>query len=92
MISSFRNRALKRFWEESDGRGLNPQHLRKIERTLTRLDEAASPEEMNQPGSDFHMLVGESPTRWTVHVNGNWCITFSFEDGDAVAVDYEDYH
>lgn len=92
MIVSFRNRALKRLWEKSDTRGINPQHVRKVERLLTQLDDAAVPEDLNQPGSDFHKLSGESPPRWSVHVNGNWCVTFSFENGDAAAVDYEDDH
>lgn len=92
MILNFRNRSLKRFWENSDPRGLNPKHLRKIERILTLLERATAVEEMNQPGFDFHKLSGESPERWSVHVNGNWCITFSFAAPDATAVDYEDYH
>lgn len=92
MIVSFRSRALKRFWEKSDARGLNPQHVRKIERILTILERSRSPEDMNQPGFDFHKLAGENPPRWSVHVNGNWCVTFSFDDQDAIDVDYEDYH
>ncbi len=27
-----------------------------------------------------------------VTVNGNWRLTFKFEDGDAVLVDYQDWH
>lgn len=92
MILSYRNRSLKRFWENSDSRGLNPKNLRKIERILSLLEAATSPEDMKQPGFDFHKLSGQNPERWSVHVNGNWCITFSFEAPDAVAVDYEDYH
>ena len=92
MIKTFRNRALKKFWEKGDSRGLNPQHLRKIELILDMLENAAAPEGMNLARLDFHKLSGENPSRWSVHVNGNWCITFSFEDEDATAVDYEDYH
>lgn len=92
MILSFRSRSLKRFWEKSDARGLNPQHVKKIERILTMLEIASAPEDMNQPGFDFHKLAGESPARWSVHVNGNWCVTFSFDGIDAAAIDYEDYH
>lgn len=92
MIQSFRSRALKRFWEKSDPRGINPQHIRKIERILTLLERAVFPEDMNHPGYDFHKLSNENPERWSVHVNGNWCVTFSFEDRNATAVDYEDYH
>ena len=92
MIISFRSRALKRFWEKSDARGLNPQHVWKIEQILALLEDAIAAEDMNLKRLDFHKLSGESPARWSVHVNGNWCITFSFEGEDAVAVDYEDYH
>ncbi len=47
---------------------------------------------MNLPGFDFHALQGHTPTRFTVHVNGPWCITFEFSDGDAYSIDYEQYH
>jgi proteic killer suppression protein len=30
--------------------------------------------------------------RYTVHVNGPWCITFEFEGGDVYRVDLEQYH
>jgi len=29
---------------------------------------------------------------WSLWVNGNWRITFFFENDDAVLVDYRDYH
>jgi proteic killer suppression protein len=92
MILSFRSRPLRKFWQKHDGRGLNPQHLGKIELILDMLENARVAEDMNLARLDFHKLTGESPPRWSVHVNGNWCITFSFEGEDAVAVDYEDYH
>ncbi|WP_206054893.1 type II toxin-antitoxin system RelE/ParE family toxin [Nitrosococcus wardiae] len=59
---------------------------------LDRLDAIQRPEEMNLPGFDFHELKGQRPTRYSVHVNGPWCITFEFEKGDACRVDFEQYH
>jgi proteic killer suppression protein len=47
---------------------------------------------MNLPGFDFHALRGFDPTRYTVHVNGPWCITFAFDGIDAVDIDFEQYH
>ena len=35
-----------------------------------------------------HCLAGH----YSVFVNGNWRLTFRFDDGDAVLVDYQDYH
>ena len=49
------------------------------------------PEDMNVPGFDFHALRG-APRRYSVHVNGPWCITFEFSEGDASRVDLENYH
>jgi toxin HigB-1 len=92
MIVSFQNKALRRLWENNDERGINAQHLAKIGRILTALDDARRPEDMNLPGYKLHKLLGDLPPRWSVWVNGNWRITFAFVDGDAIDVDYEDYH
>jgi proteic killer suppression protein len=56
------------------------------------LDSARVAEDMNQSGLDFHALRGPEPKRYTVHVNGPFCITFEFEDGDAFNIDFEQYH
>jgi toxin HigB-1 len=47
---------------------------------------------MNLPDFDFHALKGFVPIRYTVHVNGPWSITFEFNSGNAVRVDFEQYH
>ena len=65
---------------------------RRIFVRLDRLDVAVRPEEMNVPGFDFHALQGFNPKRYSVHVNGPWCITFEFDDGEACRVDFEQYH
>ena len=59
---------------------------------LDRLNVATAPEQMNLPGFNFHALRDFAPTRYTVHVNGPWCITFEFDAGDALRVDFEQYH
>ena len=47
---------------------------------------------MNAPGWKLHPLKGDHVGHWSVWVNGNWRLTFTFENGDAVLVDYKDYH
>jgi proteic killer suppression protein len=47
---------------------------------------------MNLPGWDLHPLKGRLANHWSISVNGNWRLTFTFENGDAVLVDYQDYH
>jgi proteic killer suppression protein len=58
---------------------------------LSRLDAAVQPSETNVVGFNFHRLQGR-PIRYTVHVNGPWCLTFEWEGEDAVRVDLEQYH
>jgi len=91
MIKTFVNKQLKALWETGKSKIDARMHSR-ILRRLDALDAATTPEDMNLPGFDFHGLQGHNPTRYTVHVNGPWCITFEFHDGDAYVVDYEQYH
>lgn len=91
MIKTFANKQLKALWETGKSRIDARMHSR-ILRRLDALDAATVPEDMNLPGFDFHALQGHTPTRYTVHVNGPWCITFEFRDGDAYVLDFEQYH
>jgi proteic killer suppression protein len=56
------------------------------------LNVAAPLGEIDLPGFDFHALKGQRPERYTIHVNGPWCITFEFDGKDVHAVDLEQYH
>lgn len=47
---------------------------------------------MNLPGFRLHALSGSLRGHYAVRVSANWRVTFRFEDGDAVDVDYTDYH
>ena len=49
-------------------------------------------EDMDLPGYRLHPLKGRMKNRWSIWVSGNWRLTFEFQDGNAHAVDYEDYH
>lgn len=47
---------------------------------------------MNAPGWKLHPLMGNLAGHYLVTVSSNWRMTFTFEEGDAVLVDYQDYH
>jgi proteic killer suppression protein len=90
-ILSFRHKGLKELFQDGKTAKIDK---RMHERTIARLDalhEAKRPEDMDIPGFDFHALRGFDPTRYTVHVNGPWCVTFEFEGGNARRVDFENY-
>ena len=92
MIKSFRSKGLSELWAKRRTKAIDAKLHKRILRRLDRLDAATGPHELNLPGFDLHALKGFRPTRYTVHVNGPWCITFAFEEGNAVQVDLEQYH
>jgi proteic killer suppression protein len=92
MIRTFKSKALAELWEKGRTAKIDSKMHQRIFIRLDRLDVAMRPDEMNLPGFDFHALRGFRPTRYSVHVNGPWCITFEFEEGDAFRVDFEQYH
>lgn len=59
---------------------------------LAALDTAQVVEDMDIPGFRLHPLKGPMRGRWCITVNGNWRLTFEFQDGNAYVLDYEDYH
>lgn len=92
MIRTFRHKGLAELWADRRTAKIDARLHARILRRLDRLDVVASLQEMNVPGFDFHALRGFDPTRYTVHVNGPWCVTFEFADGDVFAVDLDQYH
>ena len=92
MIKSFRHKGLKRFYSTGSTAGIQPDHAKKLRMQLLALETATSVEDMNIPGFRLHPLKGKDKGRWSIWVNGNWRMTFEFQDGNAYILDYEDYH
>lgn len=92
MIRSFRHKGLKRLFEEDDTRGLNVEHTDKLRRILARLDSAKIIADMDLPGYRLHALKGGLQGFYSVTVRANWRVIFQFDQGEALNVDYVDYH
>jgi proteic killer suppression protein len=92
MIKTFRHKGLQAFFETGSKKGIQPHHAPRLVRQLVRLDFAKMPSDMNVPGWRFRSLEGDLAGHFSVVVNGNWRMTFTFDNGDAVLVDYQDYH
>ncbi len=92
MIVSFRHRGLKALYESGRSRRVAPEHVRKLLDILAVLDRSRGPHDVDLPGLGVHPLKGELKGHYAVTVSGNWRVTFRFKDGDAVDVDYLDYH
>jgi len=92
MIKTFQHKGLKAFFEQGTVAGIQPVHAPRLSAMLRRLDVATDPQGMNLPGWNLHPLKGDLKGHFSVQVSGNWRMTFMFDDGDAVLVDYQDYH
>ena len=92
MIRSFRSKALKRFAESGDASKLSVQNIDRVSRILRALLDAKKPEQLNIPSFRFHVLKGAEKGRFSVWVNDNYRITFSWSGEEAIEVDLEDYH
>lgn len=92
MIRSIRHKGLKRLYEDDDQRGIIAEHAVKLRDILARLDAAQVISDMDIAGFRLHPLKGEQKGFWAVTVRANWRVIFRFVDGDALDIDYVDYH
>jgi proteic killer suppression protein len=92
MIHNFRHKGLKQLFESGISAGVNTQHVTRLRRILALLETAETLDDMDLPGLNLHELKGERKGTWSVKVSGNWRVTFKIKQGNAIDVNYEDYH
>ena len=92
MIKSFRHKGLKKFFDTGSRSGIQPHHAKRLRMQLVAIETAQNIPDMDIPGFRLHQLKGSDTGRWSIWVNGNWRLTFEFEDAHAHVLDYEDYH
>ena len=92
MIRSFKHRGLKALYDGRTAKRVSSAHLERLRDILAVLDRSRDANDMDLPGFRLHPLRGRLKGCWAVSVSGNWRVTFRFEDGHAVDVDYVDYH
>lgn len=56
MISSFRHKDLRRFYETDDTSGIQADHAQRLRRVLSLLDQMRTPQDANLPGLRLHAL------------------------------------
>ncbi len=74
-------------------RGLSLKLQTTIQRKLVILDAAESLEDLWQPpGNRLEKLTGKRKGQYSIRVNDQWRICFTWRDGAAFAVEVTDYH
>jgi proteic killer suppression protein len=91
MLLTFRNKALERFFETGNSKGIPQKLEKKVRLRLEVIDAASTIDDMRLPGYDLHPLKGERKGTWSIKVSGNWRITFRFDQGNAYDVNLDDY-
>ncbi len=92
MIRSFRCKHTERlFNDQSTGkfRGIENAARRKLEilNAAMSLNDLRSP-----PGNRLEALKGERQGQYSIRINQQWRICFTWSDGDAYSVEIVDYH
>ena len=86
------HKGLEAFFQAGSKAGIQPVHANRLRVQLAKLDTSKTPEDMSMPGWQLHPLTGKLKGHWAVWVDKNWRLTFTFEAGDVLLVDYQDYH
>jgi toxin HigB-1 len=92
MIRTIRHKGLAALYYEDQTKGVQQAHVRRLRQILILLDTATVIEDMNAPGLRLHALKGDRLGYYAVMVSGNWRVIFRFVEGEALDVDYVDYH
>ncbi len=92
MIQTFKHKGLKQLFEKGTSSGVNSQHVKRLKMILVLLETSETVEDMDLPGLNLHELKGNRKGTWALKISGNWRVTFRLEQGDALDVNYEDYH
>ena len=93
MIRSFVHKGLSELWETNRTSRIDKRFHELILRRLDSLNEVTDLLDLaSLPGYDFHALKGFKPARYTIHVNGPWCLTFEFTNGEVERIDFVQYH
>lgn len=92
MIRSFRHKGLAELRESGSARKVQAKHAARLKLILTMLNAATHAGQMNAPGLRLQPLKGKAAGRYAVWVDESFRVTFRFEVGHALEVDYGDYH
>jgi toxin HigB-1 len=93
MIRSFRCRETERVYSNEPTRAFPPEILQTARRKLLQLNRARSLADMRiPPGNRLEALRGNRAGQWSILINDQWRICFTWEGTDPEDVEIVDYH
>lgn len=93
MIKTFRDKETEALFHGMEARKLPRILYRSAMRKLTMLDAAVSMQDLRvPPGNRLEKLSGDRKGQWSIRINLQWRICFSWIDQNAYDVEIIDYH
>ena len=93
MIRSFAGKGTQRVWHEEYVRSLDKSLQRAALRKLELLHAAADVEDLRiPPGNRLERLTGDRRGQYSIRVNAQWRLCFTWHEGGADDVELVDYH
>ena len=93
MITSFADKESKKLYTTGKSRKLPADIMRQTLRKLEQINSAGKIEDlMTFPGNRFEQMKGRMKGKYSIRINDQWRVLFSFTEGNAYDVEITDYH
>ncbi|HXE97564.1 MAG TPA: type II toxin-antitoxin system RelE/ParE family toxin [Dongiaceae bacterium] len=93
MITSFGNKETEKLFTTGKSKKLPADIITRSIMRLTQLDSAREVADLLLPPSNrLESLSGDRAGQWSIRINDQWRICFTFVNGEATNVEITDYH
>ena len=93
MIRSFRDKDTEAIWQRRYVEKLSPEFSRLTYKKLVLINAAENINDLRvPPGNRLEKLVGERTGQYSIRVNDQWRICFTWSESGAANVELVDYH
>jgi len=93
VIRSFGNRLTEQLWSRRRNKALDPRIERAALRKLVMIDAAERLDDLRvPPGNRLEVLTGDRAGQYSIRVNQQWRVCFTWTSGGAEDVEIVDYH
>lgn len=90
-LAAIRDNGLLELFEDGDTKHIGKQFHRNAILIMDHLDSITDLKDCHGV-KNFHPLKGNRKGHYSMHVSGNWCITFTWDGHDVTVLAFEDYH
>jgi proteic killer suppression protein len=93
VIKSFRDKRTEALYRSSKAKGFPPDIIERTRRKLAAVNAANALDDLRVPPSNrLEQLRGDRAGQYSIRINDQWRICFRWDNGDAVDVEFCDYH